>query len=193
MPEATRFGGGIEAILAAAEHPAELGTNDSQTLHGGRLRTMLRRAIERAHIDGRGVSFHTLRHSIASRLVAANVDIKTVSTILGHSTSRMLLERYAHESEARKRAAISAHTGAVGHILGSPAGKSSACGVRPRRRLKKSWWTAGGSNSRPPRCERGALPAELAAHCSAFAKLRRDESASGQASARQAGVDAESG
>ncbi len=26
------------------------------------------------------------------------------------------------------------------------------------------WWTAGGSNSRPPRCERGALPAELAAH-----------------------------
>ena len=26
------------------------------------------------------------------------------------------------------------------------------------------WWTAGGSNSRPPRCERGALPTELAAH-----------------------------
>src|SRR5579871_149820 len=26
------------------------------------------------------------------------------------------------------------------------------------------WWTARGSNSRPPRCERGALPAELAAH-----------------------------
>src|SRR5215813_13163748 len=120
MPEATRFGGGIEAILAPAEHPAELGTNNSQTLHGGWLRTILRRAIERAHIDGRGVSFHTLRHSIASRLVAANVDIKTVSTILGHGTSRMLLERYAHESEARKRAAISAHTGAVGHILGTP-------------------------------------------------------------------------
>jgi putative transposase len=35
-----------------------------------------------------------------------------------------------------------------------------------RRRLfpEESWWTAGGSNSRPPRCERGALPAELAAH-----------------------------
>ena len=31
--------------------------------------------------------------------------------------------------------------------------------------LGKCWWTAGGSNSRPPRCERGALPAELAAHC----------------------------
>ena len=28
----------------------------------------------------------------------------------------------------------------------------------------EEWWTAGGSNSRPPRCERGALPTELAAH-----------------------------
>ena len=26
------------------------------------------------------------------------------------------------------------------------------------------WWTAWDSNPRPPRCERGALPAELAAH-----------------------------
>src|SRR5262249_41624176 len=29
---------------------------------------------------------------------------------------------------------------------------------------EECWWTAGGSNSRPPRCERGALPTELAAH-----------------------------
>ena len=28
------------------------------------------------------------------------------------------------------------------------------------------WWTARGSNSRPPHCERGALPTELAAHWS---------------------------
>jgi hypothetical protein len=53
-------------------------------------------------------------------VVAANVDIKTVSTILGHSTSRMLLERYAHESEARKQAALAANPGTVGHILGTP-------------------------------------------------------------------------
>ena len=30
--------------------------------------------------------------------------------------------------------------------------------------VSEGWWTAGGSNSRPPRCERGALPTELAAH-----------------------------
>ena len=28
------------------------------------------------------------------------------------------------------------------------------------------WWTVGGSNPRPPHCERGALPAELTAHFS---------------------------
>ena len=28
------------------------------------------------------------------------------------------------------------------------------------------WWTRPGSNRRPPRCERGALPAELLAHTS---------------------------
>ncbi len=37
-------------------------------------------------------------------------------------------------------------------------------GVRNCGTTGKFWWTAGGSNSRPPRCERGALPAELAAH-----------------------------
>src|SRR5690242_5381997 len=29
-----------------------------------------------------------------------------------------------------------------------------------------SWWTRRDSNPRPPRCERGALPAELLAHVS---------------------------
>ena len=30
--------------------------------------------------------------------------------------------------------------------------------------LSRLWWTRGDSNPRPPRCERGALPAELLAH-----------------------------
>ena len=31
-------------------------------------------------------------------------------------------------------------------------------------KLFRIWWTRGDSNPRPPRCERGALPAELLAH-----------------------------
>ena len=37
--------------------------------------------------------------------------------------------------------------------------------------VNEGWWTARGSNSRPPHCERGALPTELAAH---VVRRRRD-------------------
>jgi integrase len=118
--------GGTDEIRAVLEalprvHAHVFASPRTGTAYGADgLRSMLRRAVVRGGIDGRGVSFHTLRHSFATRLVAANVDIKTVSTILGRSTSRMLLERYAHESEARKLAALAAHPGAVGHMLGTP-------------------------------------------------------------------------
>jgi len=79
----------------------------------------LRRAMQRVGVAIPGRAFHLLRHAVATRLVAGNVDIKTVAAILGHSTSRMLLERYAHESEARKQAALATHPGQVGHILGT--------------------------------------------------------------------------
>jgi integrase len=121
--------GGTDEVRAVLEalprvHAHVFASPRTGTAYGADgLRSMLRRAVVRAGIDGRGVSFHTLRHSFATRLVAANVDIKTVSTILGHSTSRMLLERYAHESEARKQAALAAHPGAVGHTgLGGAEG-----------------------------------------------------------------------
>ena len=39
--------------------------------------------------------------------------------------------------------------------------------------LKERWWRRGGLNSRPPRCERGALPAELLPHLRAGKHFRR--------------------
>ena len=35
--------------------------------------------------------------------------------------------------------------------------------ARPPEAAQKHWWMAWGSNPRPPHCERGALPTELAA------------------------------
>ena len=44
-------------------------------------------------------------------------------------------------------------------------GAGLACPSRRScRRFKRSWWSRGGSNSRPLHCERSALPAELRPH-----------------------------
>jgi len=112
----------IQAVLAALprQYPhvfTNARTGKPYTRDG--MGATLRRAKARASISGSGRAFHLLRHAVATRLVAGNVDVETVTAILGHSTSRMLLERYAHESDARKRAALAAHAGTVGHILGT--------------------------------------------------------------------------
>jgi integrase len=51
-----------------------------------------------------GVRFHDLRHSCASLLLAAGVDLYTISKILGHSTIQVT-QRYSHlETKALKKA-----------------------------------------------------------------------------------------
>ena len=50
-------------------------------------------------------SFHSLRHSYASRLLAARVDIRTTADLLGHSDVQTTLNIYAHSDDAAKRAA----------------------------------------------------------------------------------------
>lgn len=51
-----------------------------------------------------GATFHTLRHSFATRCIDIyNFEIKTLSEILGHSTVEMTLNRYVHSSMELKR------------------------------------------------------------------------------------------
>ena len=44
------------------------------------------------------VTFHTLRHTFATRCVEAGFDVKTLSEILGHSDVKTTLNRYVHSS-----------------------------------------------------------------------------------------------
>ena len=49
------------------------------------------------------LSFHSLRHTFATRSLEAKMDIKTLSEILGHSSYKTTLEIYAHSSIELKR------------------------------------------------------------------------------------------
>lgn len=59
-------------------------------------------ACDRAEV--KGLRFHDLRHTYASRLVANGVDIITVKELLGHSKVAMT-ERYTHSNDERKKRA----------------------------------------------------------------------------------------
>lgn len=50
-----------------------------------------------------GVHFHTLRHSFATRCVEAGFEIKSLSEILGHSSTNITLGCYVHSSLELKR------------------------------------------------------------------------------------------
>jgi site-specific recombinase XerD len=51
------------------------------------------------------VTWHTLRHTFASRLVMAGVDLKTVQELMGHKSLAMTA-RYSHLAPSHKLAAL---------------------------------------------------------------------------------------
>ena len=65
--------------------------------------SIFKRACRRANLIG--ITPHTLRHTFASRLVMAGVDLRTVQELGGWQTLSML-ERYAHLSLAHKAKAV---------------------------------------------------------------------------------------
>jgi integrase len=52
------------------------------------------------------ITFHTLRHHLAEALRAAGTDIKTISSLLGHSTTQITMNIYQHHSPELEKAAI---------------------------------------------------------------------------------------
>ncbi len=65
--------------------------------------TVFDEAVERANITD--FHFHDLRHTFASRLIMAGVDLRTVQILMGHKTIAMTL-RYSHLSPDHLRGAV---------------------------------------------------------------------------------------
>ncbi|MCZ6865663.1 MAG: site-specific integrase [Candidatus Dadabacteria bacterium] len=68
------------------------------------IRTAFKNACNRAGL--KNLRFHDLRHTFATRLVLAGVDLATVSKLLGHSSIQMTM-RYAHPTPEALKSAVS--------------------------------------------------------------------------------------
>lgn len=67
--------------------------------------------------EGRRPTFHDLRHSYATALVASGADIKLVQSLMGHSSAAMTLDVYATCDPSRISAATSLVDGIFGNQL----------------------------------------------------------------------------
>jgi integrase len=69
-------------------------TDSGRPLHGPNLAKLLRRDLREAGLPI--VTLHAIRHSFASFLLSEGVDIKVVSTMLGHSRTGITMDLYQH-------------------------------------------------------------------------------------------------
>lgn len=53
-------------------------------------------------------SCHNLRHTFATRLCEANMNLKVIQDVLGHKEVKTTLEIYTHVTEAKKRQEVNA-------------------------------------------------------------------------------------
>ena len=89
--------GGMTEEQAAAEL--------ADTLHmtPAAVRQRLHRLLDHAGCER--VRFHDLRHTFATNALAHGMDIKTLSTILGHVSAATTLNTYSHITEEMRRQA----------------------------------------------------------------------------------------
>jgi integrase len=105
-------------------------------------------ACKKAKIEG--VTWHTLRHTFASRLLERGADIITVKELLGHSTVTVTM-RYTHSNLAAKVAAVGKLTGTATNLLhlapkcGNRGGECSklAANSQSTLELKTEEWVSG--------------------------------------------------
>jgi integrase len=89
---------------AWSEHGFVFTTETGRPMDPRNVLRALTTAASKAGLSG--VNVHTLRHSAATAWIEAGVNIKAVSTLLGHADIRITADVYGHVSDAVARAAM---------------------------------------------------------------------------------------
>ena len=99
---ASGFGGDIGALFV-------VGNADGTFMQPHYLSTRWRKvadALELVGTQGKRPTFHDLRHTFATSAIAHGVDVKTVSSMMGHANAAMTMNIYADaDPDAKKRGA----------------------------------------------------------------------------------------
>lgn len=82
---------------------AACSTDDTPFVEPRTMRCKFKTLCEKLGIPYK--TFHSLRHTYASRLLQAKVDIRTTAELLGHSDAQTTLNIYAHSDDDAKKAA----------------------------------------------------------------------------------------
>ena len=68
------------------------------------LQYQFKKQLKACNIEN--ANFHSLRHSFATRCVECDIDVKTLSELLGHSDVSVTLNKYVHSSFEQKQLSI---------------------------------------------------------------------------------------
>ena len=79
-------------------------TGESKPIEPRLFQTKFKKVLQSAKVAE--TNAHTLRHTFATRAIEQNIDIKSLSEILGHSAVKFTLERYVHSSAELKRSGM---------------------------------------------------------------------------------------
>ena len=99
--------------------------------------------LERAGIDT-GVRFHDLRHTFATMAMQSGVDVKTLSSMLGHYSAGFTLDTYTHVTDQMQHGAAQKIGGFMEQATGSttdpeppttPHAEKTKCEIIPFRRV----------------------------------------------------------
>lgn len=93
----------IMAVRAAIKHGPFVFYNPGTGDRFHDLKLSFKATVRRAGLSG--ITWHTLRHTFASRLTRASVDLVTVKELLGHASINTTM-RYAHSNHEAKALAV---------------------------------------------------------------------------------------